>query len=135
MSRMLATGIVIEHHAHRQRVVEIEPIGLLLGAAIRGDRQAGKRRDLERQRLVVGRQHAAIGDAVDAVLAGDEITREKFVPGGEIDAPTLRLVAHRPAPPRIGRGRGAGGRRNRRQRQSAKQATPIQHGASPSLSR
>ena len=85
--------IVIDHQAHDQGIVEVDPVGHLLGAVVRADRYRRQARDVAELRPI-GRRHLAVGDAMHAVRADPEIAREKSIPFGVIDvAQRIGVVA------------------------------------------
>src|SRR5260221_4033295 len=79
-----AYRIMLKHHAHRDGVIEIDPVGELLWARETGDRARLERRDIAVKERAAGGIDAAVCDAIDAVASENEIGPEKPAPGGMI---------------------------------------------------
>ena len=100
-------GIVIEHRADGQRVVEVDPEGQLLRPVELADRRRRESIDVAFERLPVGGANLGIAHAHDPVGAAAKIATKKIIPDGMVDREAGTLLMGKPPRPqfRLGCGR------------------------------
>src|SRR5260221_12690096 len=95
-------GIVRKHGPDGDGVVEIDPESELLRRSELADWRRRESIDIGREGVAVGAADRAIGDAIDAVVAGSEIFPQKSAPCSMIDARSRAGVVLLPARPKLG---------------------------------
>src|SRR5215472_17092299 len=93
---------MVENELDCQLVVEIDPKGKLLAAAVGTDRQTREPRQVGGQGVTVGRVDPAVGNPGDAVGAYSHIGLQKAVPYTVLDARSGRVVMRLPSGPELG---------------------------------
>ena len=91
--------IVFQYDIDGERIVQVHPVGELLGAVVSADVERGQALDVGLQRLVVSGRDTTVGDAVDTVGAGDNETIEPGTPGAVVNGPAGVRIVRAPAWP------------------------------------
>ena len=93
---------MVDHQAHDERIVQIDPVRHLLGPAVGTDRQSGQPRDIVLEHSAIGRLDLAVGHPMHAVRPDPEIADEEGIPFVVVDLQDRGGIVGEPSLPQLG---------------------------------